>query len=210
MKSVLFYHENASEKPRPGRKKRKKRNAVIVVIFSLLAAAITAGLILIFITPKFEVTEITVMRAESFFSDEEWWPVEEHDEDYVPNGTGAIDYIIPLDADEADYSIAIINMTVTGRSILNGKTILFRIDNNDGLDRIIRRFVFAGVEYKFGCFSREESRDLQLVVYSKGKSEEEITAAIKDTIIEIWYYDSFHSYSTVYTSCKKAKVTFEN
>ena len=209
MKSALFYHENASKKPRPGRKKRKKRNAVIVVILSLLAAAITAGLILIFITPKFEVTEITVMRAESFFSDEEWWPVEEHDED-CPKGTGAIDYIIPLDADEADYSIAIINMTVTGRSILKGKTILFRIDNNDGLDSIIKRFVFAGVEYEFSCFSREESKDLQLVVYSKDKTEEEIAAAIKDTIIKIRYYDSFHSYSTVYTSCKKAKVTFEN
>ena len=106
--------------------KNNKRIIISTALF-LLTAVMTAGLIIVFIPPKVEVTDISVIRADRFYSGEKETP----DQDVLQiieaifqiagDGSDSSCQLLS-DTDDipsrsvSDYSVVTVNMTITGRS----------------------------------------------------------------------------------------------
>ena len=199
--------------------KNNKRIIISTALF-LLTAVMTAGLIIVFIPPKVEVTDISVIRADRFYSGEKETP----DQDvlqiieaiFQSAGDGSDSSCQLLsDTDDipsrsvSDYSVVTVNMTITGRSCWDGSVPYVLIEAYDDPDGILLTTLPQPAASDIDRFTREEKCELLLYVFSGGKSEEEIVAALKSIRIRIPYTDRVHPDGSVCVGCKDAAIAFQ-
>ena len=194
---------------------KSKKRRVTGIILVLLAVAITAGIVAVFIPPKVRVTEISVIGSNRF------WP---NDDDALSAiqtifqiaKEGSDDYtqlLSDADALPSDnalyYSVVTIRMTVTGRSWWDGYIPDVLVDSYEDPNGIL----LVKTPSPKGCdidrLIRKEYFDVQLYICTAGKTREDVAEMLRSIRLRIPYTNWIHPDGTVYSSCRKAKITIQ-
>lgn len=196
---------------------KKSIKIFIIVILILLAFSIITGCVIALISPKVAVSDISVIRADNFFTVGKG--VNEHDAISLIQNTLQIartgsDVTCQLLSDVkdlpsqslSDYSVVIINMTVIGRSPWDGQIPYVLIDEFEDPDGILLVTMPEVSEYDIDRFNKEENCEIRFFIHSGGKSEEEIAAVLKSIRIKIPYHNWIHPDGIVYASCKDCEI----
>ena len=198
----------------------KKKRILFVVIIALLVTIVTAGIVFVFITPKIEVTDISVISADFYFSQErgldenasisliqDVFQIAKDESDVSCQLLSHTD-VIPSQS-ISDYSIVIIEMNVSGRSPWDGYIPYALIDDFEDKNSILLITMSQPFGFDIDSFKNEVNCELRMIICSGDKSEEEIASVLNSIQIQIPYTNRVHPNGSVYASCRDADISFQ-
>ncbi len=201
-------------------KQKSPKKSVTLLLIGLSAALVLAVCLLVFMPPKAVVESITVIPGYTYWCGEK----ESSPDDAVAiikavfemadnSEYQDIQLIAEIDElpsdDISDYSMAIFELDVTGRSLFEAHTPFPLVDRCENPEGIVLFTTAYSEEIEVERFSKEHVW-IKIFLFTGGKTEEEISGVLKSIVFQFPYSNRVRRGSSYYSSCKHAEVIFDS